>query len=447
MKTNNPLLLLALGATLPLTLAACTGGQRVEEEVIVETVVELDIPGVAPAALDAYYDGVRAMNETPRNYEAALGFFEAAVAADPDFWEAYENIGLLQMDLGRPADAIRTFEREMTLIDELIARSWPVDARPELQLSYGKALALAGRTNEAALAFNALLETDPGNVEALANLASLNYDAGNYDVARQFAGQLLEISRNDPGALSVLALVAKAEGDMQMARFLWEKTVVEIDSATRALEAENTAITEAIDAGNGFDGLSVEDSERRRVRNTHRIDRLRVALGDVQNELGLVAASEGNFDQAELLFRLATQNNTSNEAAYLNLGAVYLDFANFADACTAFGEALALRPADEAGLIGFGACLYGQGDVDGAYAAFQNAARFHDDNEYVASRLGFIAWQDLNDLAAATEWFTRSLNLMGMDPASCDRVAVPECGAVESIRVMQSMEPREPVEE
>lgn len=422
--------------TLPLLAIACGGGQKTEEVVVVDTVVELDIPGVNPDALSAYYDGVRAMNETPTNYEAALGFFEAAYAADSDFWEALENVGLLQMDLGRYADAVRTFESEIALIDDLVARGWPVAPRPELQLTLGKALALAGRTNDAALAFNRMLEADPQNVEARANLAALNYQAGNYPVARQYISDLLEISRNDPGALSVLALIAKAEGDMQLARFLWEKTLTEITATTEALESEEQ-----------YADLTEEEAVRLRLYNSHRIERLQVTLGDVQNELGLVAVGAGNLDQAELLFRLASENNPSNEAARLNLGTVYLDFANFEEACIQFSEALALRPASEQGLVGFASCTYGLGDVEGAYQAFQDAFRFHDDNAYIASRLGFIAWQDLNDLPAATDWFTRSMSLNGIPVEGCDRVAVPECGAIESIRVMQSMEPREPAPE
>ncbi len=420
----------------PLLAAACGGGAREVETEIVEEIIELDIPGVVPAALDAYYDGVRAMNATPTDYEAALGHFEAAIAADPDFWEALENVGLLQMALGRPADAVRTFEREFALIDDLVARGWPVQPRPELQLSLGKALALAGRTNDAALAFNRMLESDPQNVEARANLAALNYQSGNYEVARQYASDLLEISRNDPGALGVLALIAKAEGDMQLARYLWEKTVTEIQATTAALEDEAQ-----------YAELAEEDAARLRLYNTHRAERLRVALGDVQNELGLVAVANGDHDQAELLFRLATENNPTNEAARLNLGTVYLDFANFDSACVQFSEALALRPADETALVGYASCTYGLGDVDGAYAAFENAFRFHDDNDFIASRLGFIAWQDRNDLASATDWFSRSLTLRGIPTQGCDRVAVPECGALESIRIMQSMGTTAPPEE
>lgn len=436
MNQHNRLRSLALLGSLPLFVVACGGGQATEEEVAVVEIVELDIPGVNPAALSAYYDGVRAMNETPTNYEAALGFFEAAISADPDFWEALENVGLLQMDLGQYGDAVRTFEREIALIDELVARGWPVSVRPELQLSLGKSLALAGRTNDAALAFNRMLEVDPQNVEARANLAALNYQAGNYPVARQYCSDLLEVSRNDPGALGVLALIAKVEGDMQLARFLWEKTLTEIDATMTALRDEEQ-----------YADLTDEESARLRAYNAHRIDRLEVALGDVHTELGLVAVAAGNLDQAELLFRLASESNPSNEAARLNLGAVYLDFANFDEACTQFSEALALRPASETGLVGFASCTYGLGDIEGAYAAFQGAFRFHDDNAYVASRLGFIAWQDLNDLSAATDWLTRSMTLNGISVQGCDRVAVPECGAIESIRVMQSMEPREPVEE
>lgn len=419
-----------LCASLALAAAACGGSQQTQ--VVEDTgpeIIELDIPGVAPAALSAYYDGVRAMNETPTNYTAALSAFTRAAELDPDFWEALENVGLLQMDLGRYREAVETFRRQITLIDELVGRGWPVQARPEVQLSLGKALALSGDTQGAAQAFNAMLEADPQNVEARANLAALMFRARNYDNAREYIDELLEMSRNDPGALSVLALIAKEEGDMQLATYLWQRTLVEIDTTVSALSDETQ-----------YEGLSEDESGRLQRYNTNRVNRLNKVLSDVQNELGILRAGEGDSDAAELLFRLAVRNNASNAAAHTNLATIYLDFANFDQSCTHFQEALALRPRDLQGLVGFASCTYGLGDVDAAYTAFQNAAREHADSPYVAQRIGDIAFQDLNDQDAALEWYGRNLQMRSMNPATCQPTADAVCASYQSIIQIREMQ-------
>jgi len=425
----------AASTVVGMAFMACGGSQQVVEEVeTVQEIEELDIPGVNPRALQAYYDGVRAMNETPTNYTAALSAFQRAYDADPDFWEALENIGLIQMDLGMYQEAAATFRMERRVIDDLVERGWPVLPRPEILLNLGKALALAGSAQEAATAFGELLAEDPSHVEALANLAALSVQMRNYDAARDYIGELLEMSLNDVGALGVLALIAKEQDDRQMAVYLWQKTLAEIDVTREALADEEQ-----------YAGLTDEEADRLRIYNESRAERLTKVLSDIQNELGIVQWTDGDHDSAELLFRLAVQNNSTNAAAHINLGAVYLDYANFDGACYHFEEALALRPRDEIGLVGFASCTYGLGDVDGAYDAFQRAFAEHGRNAFVAQRLGEIAFQDLNDPDAATNWFTRTLELRGINPASCDPSTNRECATLRSIEQMQQMNaPRTP---
>jgi tetratricopeptide (TPR) repeat protein len=418
-------------------VAACGAPTVVAEDEDTEPeLVELDIPGVVPAALTAYYDGVRAMRETPTNYVAAAAAFERAVAADPDFWEAMENLGLVQLDLGRYADAAATFRRELGVIDALVERGWPVEPRPAIYLSLGKALALGGDQQGAAQAFAALLEIDPQNVEARANLAALYYSFENYAAAREYISELLEMSRNEPGALAVLALIAKNNDDMQLATYLWQKTLGEISMATESLEDEDQYL-----------GLEDDEADRLRAYNAARIDRLNKVLSDVQNELGILRAGEGEADAAELLFRLAVSNNPSNASAHANLGAVYLDYANFEDACMHFGETLALRPRDLTALLGNASCIYGLGDVDEAYARFEHALREYPNNAFVARRLGEVALSDLSDQEAALRWFGRNLQIRGMSPDTCSPREDRVCANYQSIiQMQQMMAPRDPAQ-
>ncbi len=417
---------LALG----LALGAC--GPK-PPPVVEEVFIPPDIPGVTPAAVSAFYEGIEALDEEPTNYVAALDAFERAYALDEDFWEALENQGLVLMDLGRYAEAVEVFRTEATKIDELIDRGWPVQPRPELHLSIGKALAMAGRTNEAAQEFAALLQIDPGNVEATANLAALMYRTGNAEAARTYVDELLVASRNDPGALNVIALVAKQEGDMALATYLWGKALESIDSTGEAIASDNEVIAAALE-GEGavaalseeqqltylqrFDELTPEQLELVRINNGHRLDRLEKVRSDIHNELGIVRLAEEDSDAAEVLFRMAVEANPTNYAAHLNLATVYLDFAAFDRACVHYQEALALRPRDLSGLIGYATCTYGTGDIDGAYAAFEHAFDEYPANEYLARRLGDIAYEDRAEMSVAREWYVRNAELRGVSCAS-----------------------------
>ena len=168
---------------------------------------------------------------------------------DEDFREAYENVGLLQMDLGLFREAAATFEAEEAKVRELMDRDWPVEFRMEIFLNIGKAGA-RGQPQRASDAFNRMLEFDESNAEARANLAALNVANGNYDAAQTFIGELLQMTQNDVGELNVLALIYKEQGDLQMAEYLWEKALGEIDNAVSRLDDEEQ-----------FEGLSEDEVE------------------------------------------------------------------------------------------------------------------------------------------------------------------------------------------
>lgn len=413
-----------------LMLMACPPKQVVEDTPIEIEPEVTDIPGVNPAAVSAFNDGIAAMNETPTNYTAALEAFTRAHEIDPDFWEALDNIGLLQMDLGMHAEAAASFEAELVLIADLVSRGWPVSERPEVYLNLGKALGLAGRNNDSAQAFAALLEIDPDNVEARANLAALNLQSGNLDGSRAYISELLEMSRNDVGALNVLALTYKRGGDMQMAEYLWENTLALIAEQLESLGSEDQ-----------YAELSEEEADMLRAYNTGRINRMVKVQSDINNELGIIAWNGGDHDLAESYFYSSVNLNSSNAAAQSNLATIYLDYADFESACFHFNEALALRPRDENSMVGKGACLYGQGDVDGAFAAFEAAAAAHSDNEYALERLGLISFTDRNDLPAAIDWLGRNLQVRGLTESTCNRSQDAVCATINTAIELQAQNP------
>lgn len=408
---------------------ACGGGQSTVDDAPPPLVIEY-IAGLNHDATTAFYEGISAMEATPTNYRGALESFELAYELDANFWEAVENIGLLQMDLGLYAEAAQSFQTELAIVEQLVEDEWPVSPRPEVYLNLGKALSLARRTSEAALAFAAMLEIDPDNVEARANLAALNLQANNLEGSRQYIAELLEMSRDDLGAINVLALNYKSAGDMQMASYLWERALGLIGVAQLSLSDEAQ-----------YAELNEDEAIVLRLYNTGRMERMVKVQSDINNELGVNEWSNGEEDQAESYFFNAVALNPSNAAAHLNLATVYLDFADFATAQFHFDEALALRPSDEAGLIGRAACLYGVGETDAAWDAFLLAFETHQDNEYAARRLGDISFTERTDYASAIAWYTRNLDIRGLTATTCDRGSDQVCASLNTAIELRATAP------
>ena len=434
----------------------CEEGYFCNAEHLCEQELIADIPGVDSIALGAFNDGVRAMNETPKDYQAALAAFQAAVDQDPDFWEAFENLGLVQMDLGLYSEAAATFRAEAEVIEDLVEREWPVEPRLEIYLNIGKALALAGNSNGAAEAFGQMLQIDPENAEARANLAALNVQAGNADAARLFIQELLVLSQNDVGALSVLALIAKESGDMQMAEYLWEKCLQEIDAATAMLEVDcdpflaGEGDVESAEMGwcSQYQDMDEETRALRESYNSRRGDRMVKMLSDIQNELGIVAWGEDEDDTAERFFRESVSNNPSNAAARVNLGTVYLEYASWDRACTEFAEALALRPRNREALIGHSACAHGSGDLEVAMERYELAYDEYSSDQFIVRKLGQIAFQDLGDYRQGLDWYERLLGLQGTSLDTCDPSVNADCQIAQSIRsVMQQQQMQNQTEE
>lgn len=426
---------------------ACGGAQApVEIEEEEEEVIE-DIPGVVHGALDAFNQGIRAMRQTPTQYGEALDHFERATDLDPNFWEAWENKGLIYLDLNRFDEAVAAFEHELELIADLEGRAWPVEARPEVYLSLGKAHALAGRHQRAVDAFQVIIQIrdEQGEdaielelvSEARANLAATFVAMGDNDQAREQINALLVASQDDVGALNVLASIYKDEGDMQMASYLWEKSLDLISFRLENLQDEDQ-----------YEEFGEEEEARVRYANEERIERLQQVLSDIQNELGLVQVAEGRPDRAHLLFRRAVHNNNRNVAAQLNLAVIYLDFADFANACNTFGEALMLRPREQRGLLGYAACAYGLGEFDDAYERYEAVLTNYPQSALAAQRLGEISFQNRNDLEAAIAWYERNLEIRGLD-RNCEPTEDTICANISALREAQrqrrqQQEPRDP---
>ena len=141
--------------------------------------------------------------EGEARFEEALLLLERGHSMAPDDLALRQALGLCLFRLQRFAAALPHF-------DAMIA------AEPDFAPSHaarGAALDALGRSDEAEGAFRRAADLQPGNLLALAGLASTASRAGHHAEARGFAEQVLAVEPGYPDAILVLARADLADGD------------------------------------------------------------------------------------------------------------------------------------------------------------------------------------------------------------------------------------------
>jgi len=143
-------------------------------------------------------------------FEDALHLLERAVAIAPRDIGARNALALCLQRLERPADALYH-------VDELLKQ------HPELGFAHankGNALIALGWLGRARASHLRALELEPGNIAAMAALASIASHRGNHDEARSWAEKVLVAVPNFPDAVISLAAADLASGATARAEVL-----------------------------------------------------------------------------------------------------------------------------------------------------------------------------------------------------------------------------------
>ena len=119
--------------------------------------------------------------------EVAAEGFEAVLEKKPDSRHTHNNLGLTRLAQGDYAAAVEQFERAIEIDPEFL------EARNNLGLAwcdYG--------LQKARAAFEAVLERDGAFFDAIVNLASLAYRAGDMPRSRELWMRAAQLRPDDP---------------------------------------------------------------------------------------------------------------------------------------------------------------------------------------------------------------------------------------------------------
>jgi tetratricopeptide (TPR) repeat protein len=132
--------------------------------------------------------------------DAAIAAYEKALAIDPKLGEAWVNLSAVELDVGRPKDALSVVERGL--------KAQPSNG----ELLYNRALALKAldRMSDALPAYAKALEANPENAEIKYGYAEALIQAGDHDKAKGLLESLVSVDQ-----IEILASSARLLGGLK----------------------------------------------------------------------------------------------------------------------------------------------------------------------------------------------------------------------------------------
>jgi protein O-GlcNAc transferase len=137
-------------------------------------------------------------------WDAAAQSYARALCLDPQLETARIGLGACLLKLNRIEDALGVFKQ----CDE---------AQGPALFGTAVALQLLGRFDEAASAYEILLESDPNSEETLANLIAMSAETQDLEHMREYSQKLLSLAPQSAVALRGLATVALERRDNHQA--------------------------------------------------------------------------------------------------------------------------------------------------------------------------------------------------------------------------------------
>lgn len=154
------------------------------------SIARLQVPDKARKELDKGNDLLR-----DKNFGGAEARFRKAIEIFPDYDQAYNNLGVLFIQTGRPDEARRNFQKAIAINDKF-ARAYT---------NLGKLDILEKNYDEGDQVLRKAIQADPTNPETLALAAQCAYFTKHYEDAVTDARQLHAMSHGEFGYAHFLA--------------------------------------------------------------------------------------------------------------------------------------------------------------------------------------------------------------------------------------------------
>lgn len=294
------------GIVLTSMLLACGGTTKpdvVAEKVKTEqTAVEL---GMKQEAVENFQLALTELAKEKPDNAKAIAALEACVAVEPEFAEAFYNLGILMMRLD-DAEGAEPHLRKAREIDPDIV---------DYTVALARSLAVQGKVEQAEPLFLEVVARSPDNLDAKNNLAVLALQRGDQEKSLEYLQEILREDDNNVAALKTMGIAYDQQNNASLAKYMFNKAIK----------------------------INEKDP-------------------DLHNNLGLVFMKEKNVPSAVRSFQKAIEVDPNYLEARLNLGAILLQYLDYERANEQFTEAVRIAPNHCVARLGNAASAFAMAD-------------------------------------------------------------------------------------
>lgn len=335
--------------------------------------------------------------------EEALTTLKAFVQKQPKHLQAHLQLGLFLERFGRREEAQKAFEKVLALDPEALTA----------RIALGQIAEDGNDPDEALRQYQKALEADPENLLLLNHIGEVFWRRKrNPQRAQEIFGRVMEISPDNPTALSYSAEIAEAVKDYPLAIQSLEKLsrlkiypevslhlgylysmIGELRQATQALERAVKEIPHRPEAW-FFLGLAYQDQKKlsRAAMSFERALSVKPDYVEAAFQRGVVLERMGKIEEAVASFWRVIELDPKNAASYNYIGYTWADRnLHLEKALPLIEKALALDPANGAYLDSLGWVYYRMGQTEKARGYLETASRKMED-PIILEHFGDVLW-------------------------------------------------------
>lgn len=369
----------------------------------------------------------------------AIAHLERAVVLNPREPLFVVNLAGMMADAKRASDALRVVDEFLTRVPgqldvllqrvNLLTRMGRIDEATSIARmavafhrdaarshhALGLALIKQGKYADAADAFSAAVERDPGAVESWLNRGVALKERGALADAEASYRRALDLAPRDPIVYNNLANVVGALGRHAEAVALYRDAIALNPAYADAKANLGTALRDAGDVDGALACLADATAQhpghptllnaygnvlRQAERIDESIDVLSAALAvlptyaEAHNNLGLAYAIKNKFRDAAAHLKQAAELKPESAIISNNYGALLLRMFRFPEAVAALANAVARDPEYDEALINLGIAHYMRGEGPEAIAVYRRVLERHPDNGFARYSLGVALLED-----------------------------------------------------
>ncbi len=348
---------------------------------------------VDPNFAEAYSNLGNALKELG-DLDGAIQFYLKSIKIKPRFPDAYNNLASTHMQLGQTDDAIQTFEMALTLNPRL------VDAHSNL----GNLYKAQGKLEEAKKSYLEAIRIRPDFAIAWSNLAGVFNTMGERSTAIEYYKEAIRLCPEFADAHSNLGNVLKEEGQVSNNTQLIGEALEEYEKAIEL--RPDFAIAHGNLASCYYDQGKLDLA----VKTFKYAIQLEPNFPDAYNNLGNTYREMKRLEEAINCYRTTLRLKPDHPHAYNNLGNAMKDKGLIKEAIHCYVTAARLMPRFAAAHSNLGSILKEQGKLDQSLAHYQEAISIDPMFADAYANMGNV-YKDLHQLTKAIQCYSAAIKM------------------------------------